>query len=55
MTIVLDREPREQVEAELKALKEAADEVKKSPEAFREFLLKCGFITPEGQLHENYR
>jgi hypothetical protein len=44
---------------ELKATLEALDKVQRehgsSPEKARAFLVKAGFITPDGKLTENYR
>jgi hypothetical protein len=45
----------EDLKATLQALKKLRNEIAGSPEKARAFLVKAGFVTPDGQLTEHYR
>jgi len=45
----------EELQATLEGLKKLSEEHAASPEKARAFLVEAGFITPDGELTENYR
>ncbi len=55
MTVVIAKTSTAQVKKELAAMKKAGKRIRASKKTAKEYLLKHGFITKDGKLHEQYR
>ncbi len=55
MTLVLSTPNEKKVRAEIREMKKAGKEIRKSKESAHAFLLKYGFITKDNKLSPRYR